>query len=90
MPLDAQRRQDEYQNEYYTALFASDELKDELEDGLGVYVLKEPIGEMCGIQLIYPYFANSSLTNCEYSSILRCVKSKSDDVSLVIMSKSIN
>ena len=43
MPPDAQLRQDEYRQKYYTALFASDELDDEL--------LKEPIGEVFAIYL---------------------------------------
>ena len=50
LPPDAQRRLDEHQNEYYAALWRSDE-SDEHEDGLGVYVPKEPIGEVCAVCL---------------------------------------
>ena len=45
MPPHAQLRQDEHQQKYYTALFASDELDDEL------LLLREPIGEVCAICL---------------------------------------
>jgi hypothetical protein len=45
LPPHAQLRQDEHQQKYYTALFASDELDDEL------LLLREPIGEVCAICL---------------------------------------
>ena len=45
MPPHAQLRQDEHQQKYYTTLFASDELDDEL------LLLREPIGEVCAICL---------------------------------------
>ena len=73
LPPDAQRRLDEHQNEYYAALFGSDE-SDELEDGLGVYVPKEPIGEVCAICLEVQSGLGEVVGICGHGFHKECIK----------------